>query len=391
MGRNRSGLIFFVSVLVVSSAFAKDLAVDFDGKNSEPKEIGSSLESAIKNDIGIPLVPRSNEVGGGGIAGLKVVEQSESGEKIIRMDSLSGKSHGEFQPNINYYYEHTCSGGQAQLPWGVCLYYEFLPEVAGHAHKPPESLTLAGQDGKVIPNPYCVKNLKPKVPHRINVRAPVFATRISVKATFSGGCKGTVVGETDVKVTANDVIQLAELLPEPYFDIKQSDGGHPVNRYATPDTIAKLKQISWEFYEQFHLSDKQKFTVTDMGLAWGGRFRWDSPWNCWEDGASHQFHRYGRQVDVRSSNMTTPEMRACFEAIACKYQVEPILERTSGSSPSVRDFSKLSAAGIDALDRVEHYHLNFTRPTDPPVNPADDSRTRCAGSPPPESVCPNPS
>jgi len=182
---------------------------------------------------------------------------------------------------------------------------------------------------------------------------------------------------------------LAELVEEPYFNLKESPDqqSHPGNFYATPDTNSKMKQIAWEYYQQYN----EKLTINDMGLIWGGRYYTFYPYNCWTDGQYHKFHRYGRQVDVRSSSVNTQQKRDCLKELACRYQVDPILEGKAPGSLLGRDVSMLSESELDVLDRDEHYHFNFTRPTDPSVYPADDQRKECSSYLPPEvSVCPKP-
>jgi len=87
----------------------------------------------------------------------------------------------------------------------------------------------------------------------------------------------------------------------------------------------------------------------------------------------------------------TQQKRNCLKELACVYQVDPILEGKAPGSLLGRDVSMLSESELDALDRDEHYHFNFARPTDPPVSPKDHDGRECSSYLPPEvSVCPKP-
>jgi len=381
----------------VESVRAENLNADFDGNSKKSKSVPIGLIDTATNNTTPPAVPEGEKttipIGGGirGVSVMKVVEVLKSGKEIVRFDSSSGKAvsaPSEFSPNSLFYYEFNCTG-QNPNPWNVCEYYQFNPDVAGHNHQPTSPLLFTGQDGSPLPSPICGSNIAVNTPFRIYIKAPIFSARVNESSQFSGACQGTISDVTDIKVTANGVIQLQELSAEPYFRFKQADGNHPANRFGTPDTNAKLKQIAFEYYDMYHPTPSGMLTVNDMGLIWGGRYNTNAPYNCWADGGEHVRHRYGRQVDVRSFNI--PEgNRKCFEEIACKYLVAPILEGSAPGSLSNIDISKLKPSELDALDKVEHYHLNFARPTDPPVDPADDARSNCPGTPPAFTSCPKP-
>lgn len=378
-------------------AFAADdkPKVDFDGNSEKSKSTVSGLIDAVMNDAAPRAISEGRKAAGlsgngaRGVAAMKVVEVLESGKEIVRFDSSSGKAQSapsEFSPNSLFYYEFSCTG-QNPNPWNLCLHYQFNPAIAGHDHQPSSPLLFTGPDGSLLPSPICKSNIAVNTPFRIDIKAPVFSARVNDSAQFSGACQGTLSDVLDIKVTANGVIQLQELAAEPYFKFKPADGNHAANRFGTPDTNAKLKQIAFEYYDMYRSTAAGMLTVNDIGLVWGGRYNTNAPYNCWADGREHVHHRYGRQVDVRSLNIPKAN-RKCFEEIACKYLVEPILEGTApGSLPDI-DISKLDPSDWDALDAVEHYHLNFARPTDIPVNPKDDARTNCPGIPPAFSACP---
>lgn len=208
--------------------------------------------------------------------------------------------------------------------------------------------------------------------------------------TFSGGCVATHTKEARVTVTTGNKITLEELPEDSTFDFKVSPDqkAHPGNHYATPDTNSKMNDIAAEYYRQYN----EKLVVNDMGLVWGGRYRTNADingeYNYWVNGTDHVHHRYGRQIDIRSWNIAQKK-RACFKEIACKYGAQPILEGKAVGTLGDRDYSGLSVEEMEALDKTEHYHLNFRQIPDPTVNPPDDKRTVC-NEPQDDSVCPKP-
>lgn len=369
---------------LVTPSFSAMPSVDFDG--SQNKQPG--FEDLLKEiqEVHSAPVPEND----GQIASKRLYEIKEDGREELVQPRLTadGKAVYEFMPNENRMWEFTCTG-QNPKPWSVCWSYTFKPDTAGHNHTSadPYSYSFLNQsDGKPLPTKICKSNIPGNTPYRVYFRAPVFATFAYDRADFSGGCTGTVGDEDHIKVTAKNLIQLAELPLEPYYEFKISEDqqAHPGNHFATPDTNAKIKQIAWEYFQQY----SQRLTINDMGLVWGGRYSTFSPYNCWTNGNQHFYHRYGRQVDVRSWSIPQAN-KACFKEIACKYQVHPIPEGKAPGTIPERDYSNVTAFEADILDNTEHYHLNFTRPTDSVVNPVDDIRTECSSFSPPEvSACP---
>lgn len=365
-------------------------SVNFDGKQAAPVSFTSLLKETQETN---PIPAPENEVR---TASKRLYEIKEDGREELVTPRLAadGKDVYEFMPNKNRYWEFKCTG-QNPKPWGVCWSYTFKTETAGHNHTSadPYSYSFLNQsDGKPLPTKICKSNIPGNTAYRVYFKAPVFATLAYDRADFSGGCTGTIGDEDHVAVTAQNLIQLAELTEEPYFAFKPTSQYHPANRFGTPDTNAKMKKIAWDYYQQFN----EKLTVNDMGLVWGGRY--NSPPvesntvpNCWVDGQEHFYHRYGRQIDVRSSTVNTQQKRDCLKELACRYQVEPLFEGKAPGSLLGRDLSLFSETEMDALDRVEHYHFNFARPTDPQVTPQDDTRKECSSYLPPEvSACPKP-
>lgn len=279
---------------------------------------------------------------------------------------------------------------KTQTLWNVQWSYQFRPATAGHIHTSTNPFSysyLNPQNNMPLPTVISQSNIPAHTSVKIYYRAPVFSTLVLHRTTATGSCSGTLDNEDHVTVTARDLIQLKELEPEPYFSFKvppQNDPDqpkHPAHNYATPDTITKFKQIAWEYNQQFSTSAaNSRLIINDMGLIWGGRYNYDSPWNCWINGQHHYYHRYGRQMDIHALSMST-EQRNCLAEIACKYQVRPMFENKDQLSLLPKDLSNLPASELDALDRTIHYHLNFARPTDMIVSPPDDNRP---------SPCPDP-
>jgi len=396
----RMGLI---SALFLPAYFlAAGSTVDFDKANNEYKNgMGDVIDKTLQNnsaelaDLEIRKTITSSENGAGGIPAMRLFKTNESGkEEIVAPFATSGdKATYEFMPNADRWREFSCTGQNPQ-PWGVCWSVDFRPATAGHNHPPAGKLSWIdpaspANNPQLLPAKMCKYNIPGNTSSRIYFKAPVYSTHVLEEAEFYGWCQGAIRDEVFVRVTARNLIQLNELGPEPYFVLKEADENHAANRFATPDTIAKLKQIAWEYYSVYKPTATEKMiTVNDAGLIWGGRYNTFYPYNCWIDGNEHFYHRYGRQVDIRSWNIPYAN-RACFEEICCKYQVHPILEGKAPGSVPERDYSNLSFFEADILDRVEHYHLNFARPTDMVVVPKDDARASCASFIPPEvSACP---
>ena len=80
----------------------------------------------------------------------------------------------------------------------------------------------------------------------IKIKMPVFSTLVLEKTEWFGACNGVQNDDVAVTVMARNLIKLEELQSEPYFVFKKADEHHPANRFATPDTNARLKQIAWE-------------------------------------------------------------------------------------------------------------------------------------------------
>lgn len=375
---------------LVTPTFSETPIVDFDGSKSKLVSFATILKE--KQEDNSAQVPSTE----GGIAAVKHFEIKDDGSKVYLepLTTADGKVIYQIMPNANTGWEFTCTG-QNPKPWGVCWSYTFKPESAGHNHTSADPYSYSYLDqssGKPLPTKICKSGIPGNTPYQFWYKAPVFTTLAFNRGDFSGGCTGTSGMEEHITVTAQNLIQLTELTEEPYFAFKPTSQYHPSNRFGTPDTNAKIKKIAWEYYQQF----SQKLIVNDMGLAWGGRYH--SPPieeneipNCWTHGLYHEFHRYGRQVDVRSSNVDTQQKRNCLKELACVYQVDPILHGKAPGSLLGRDVSMLSELELDALDRVEHYHFNLARPTDPPVSPKDHNGRVCSSYLPPEvSVCPKP-
>jgi len=373
---------------LVSPAFSSMPKVDFDGKSGDTKDAITSFNSFRNvnfkaDDIPSPATPNPTDTPSR-IAG----EITPDGEKPI---APTAKGAYAFMPNTVNYWRINC-GNEDSSPgtWGACWSFSFRPTMAGHNHAPTSTLAYINPSNppNLLPTQICKYNIPINTPQYIYFRTPYYSSGVLDKVDFYGRCTGTISDDVEIRVTAKNLIQLTELTAEPYFDFKISDDqqAHPGNHFATPDTNSKIKQIAWEYYQQYN----QKITINDMGLIWGGRYSTFSPYNCWTDGNEHFYHRYGRQVDVRSWAIPQ-ENRACFKEIACKYQVHPILEGKAPGTLPEKDYANITPFEAEILDRTEHYHLNFVRPTDPAVEPIDDARTSCSTFIPPEvSACPKP-
>ena len=378
---------------LVMPAFSAAPNVDFDGNGKYPKDAPTSLSETVNNlnPLSIPdskeAITLSKETATGVVSKI-AVEITEAGEKTVApIAVVNGKGSYEFMPNSVKYWKFTC-GDQNSAPgkWSMCWSFQFQPAMAGHNHTPTTTLAYINPANppQLLPTKICASDIPVNTPNIINFRTPFYSTLVLEKAEFFGACNGVINDDISIRVTTKNLIQLAELAVEPYFEFKVSDDqkAHPGNHFATPDTNTKIKQVAWEYYQQFN----EKLTINDMGLVWGGRYNTFSPYNCWVDGSEHVYHRYGRQVDIRSADMSA-EKRNCLNEIACKYQVQPILEGKYPGSLLGHDYSKASSLELDALDRIEHYHFNFTRATDMVVDPKDDSRITCPTIAE-KSVCP---
>lgn len=396
----KSVCVYIVTIMLfASTAFSAESAVDFDGKNKEVKDITNHLSEPANSSITSSfskakeiITPFENDTSE--IATVRLIEITESGEKVVEpIITADGERRYEVRPNGYFDWEFRCYYQKNRTEyWRACSFSDFDPTKAGHEHTPSGTLSYLNPDtGQPLPNKVCTEWTPVNSSARIHYKMPVFSALVHEKAVYYN-CGESVPYYNDlaITVTVNNVIQLKELEPEPYFVFKPADQNHPANRFATPDTNAKMKRIAWEYDKMFNPPMDKMITITDMGLKWGGRYNTYPPYNCWVDGLEHKYHRYGRQVDVRSSNIDTPEKRKCFEEICCKYQVQPLLHGKNPGSLLGRDFSNLSLDELDALDKVEHYHLNFRRATDPIVFPPDDDAANCPGVTPAKSACPRP-
>lgn len=379
---------------LVTPSFSAAPNIDFDGATNK-REGGVSISEAIKNasaelsnsEINQVQTPPKEEADGS--SSIQLFEIKDGKKELVRpLETSDGKASFEYMPNAYRVWKLSCTG-QTTGSWGVCWSTDFRPSTGGHNHSPATPLSYINPaNGQLLPREIC-KNSTVNTPIEIDYKAPGYSTLVLSNFKFYGKCQQPLTAESYIKVTAQNLIQLNEFQPEPYFVFKEADGNHSANRFATPDTNAKLKKIAWEYYSVYKPTTTEKMiTINDMGLVWGGRYNTFEPYNCWVNGNEHFYHRYGRQVDVRSWNIPQAN-RACFKEIACKYQVHPILEGKAPGTIPERDYSNISLFEADVLDKTEHYHLNFTRPTDPQVDPADDARTSCSSFIPPEvSACP---
>lgn len=315
----------------------------------------------------------------------KLFEVEENGkEQLVEPSVIEENSTYEIRPNAYYYWTFRCPSREE---WNVCWHYELIPANGGHLHTSSSAYARSylNKNGNPLPVKLCANNIPGNTTQRIYFKTPAFATGVHDAIAYSGGCTDTQSNETHVTGTAQDKIQLKELISLATYKFKVSpeQTAHPNNHYATPDTNKKMGRIAWEYYRQY----KKRLTIIAMSLAWGGRYDTNQEHDCWTDGKEPLFHQYGRQVDIRSYDIA-PQQRACFEEIACKYGAQPLFEGQAVGTVQHKDYSGLSASEADALDRAEHYHLNFTQPTDPVQNPPDQKYTPC--KPPKTSVCPVP-
>jgi|GEM_PF-1855460 len=274
--------------------------------------------------------------------------------------------------------------------WGFCMSISFKPEIAGHVYSRSSTSTVLSYidpeyPSKLLPDKICKHGLSTKEPYNLKFRTPYYSSLVIQETEYSGACSGTSKTALAIRVTVKDLIKLEELKAEPYYDLKNSPDqvAHPHNFYGTPDTLAKIKQIAWEFYKQFN----KKIKINDIGLVWGGRYDTSKEYYCNVDGRGHRFHRYGRQIDVNSLQMDE-QQRECFKEIACRYNVQPYLEGKKTGSLLGLDFSNSPEEELDRADGIEHFHLNFALPTDMVVNPKDDPTIVCPQILRKESSCP---
>jgi len=386
------GMVFSISAALHVAALGAQPSVDFDGREKGK----TAVKDMLREVTGSPGQGFQNavHVRQSATFSRKAFRKGRNGfELVAPIVNGDGKSVYEFMPNDVSYWDFSCAGavskGQADT-WGFCWVITFQPAKAGHNHSPATALSyLDPATGKLLPNRICRSGLVVGAHVSIDFKAPVYSSLVGDTVEFSGACPGTLNDEDHVTVAKNGVIQLATLDASPYLAFKTPDPHHATYLFGTPDTNEKLKKIASEYYEIYKPTSAELITVTDIGLPWGGRYQTEEPHDCWVDGQLHFCHRYGRQVDVRSWNIPA-ERRKCFEEIACKYLVEPILEGKAPRTLPQIDYARVSTLEADMYDRAEHYHLNFARPTDPPVVPRDDARTSCPGViPAGESACPS--
>lgn len=362
------------AIILATSGFCGD-GFDFDGKSNIT--ISNILQKA---DVSVPLLYQ-------GIISKTNIE--------LENKEIEQKNKGEysFMPNQLSGWEFECNNqSNPQAKWGFCWSVTFVPSEAGHNHESSTLLSYIDPQNppNLLPTQICKSNIPVNTPYTIRFRTPYYSTLVLEKTEFYGSCNGTINDKVQITVEANKTIKLYELMEEPYFTFKESDGHHPKNHFATLDTITKFKKIAWEYYNIYKPTDSEALVkVNDIGLPWGGRYNTYPPYNCWIDGGEHFYHRYGRQIDIRSWNIPK-ENRKCFEEIACKYGAQPILEGKAPGTLNIRNYGNISLMEADALDRTEHYHLNFWTPSDPTVTPSDDHRKVCPDNPPVPSYCPSP-
>ena len=112
---------------------------------------------------------------------------------------------------------------------------------------------------------------------------------------------------------------LVQLVPSVTFDTVKNTVIHPSSNWVTPTMHTLLLQLADSFSATYH----KKLGYNDASLPFGGKFdlrsQWSSPdSSCWNHPAGqdttralwgcHQRHRLGRDVDMRTNNLSPVEI-----------------------------------------------------------------------------------
>jgi len=318
----------------------------------------------------------------------KIFKITESGEKIEIPVMEDGDGKGYLKVKPNEVIEHKVWCPSQSGVWGVCYGYKFNPKFAGHNHV--SNIPPYTWNGQAIPSYRCYDDIPVATAITFRFKAPEFSTRADHTAEASGACQGSVFNIVDIKIDG------LEPLPPAwsdglhggvtYYTLIGTTTHHPINHFGKPQTIDLIKEIAWQYHKEF--PGAEVLNINDISLKWGGLFdvRMDSsnihvPWVT-----PHDFHRYGRQADLRLWSIPTSN-QARLKKISCDLGVEVELHKNNTKLDPIEaaiwentDFNappwkSLTAEELDA--RIPHYHLVFPKYDSDVDNPVDQAPGSC--------------
>ncbi|MBP7796126.1 MAG: hypothetical protein KA059_05050 [Elusimicrobiales bacterium] len=370
-------IVGFFVMLPSLCLFSEDTLFDFD----ERKEYKDT--SFTMTDVKLPEVKKTNDI----ISERKFFRILSNGkeEEVLPIKDIDGKNYYKFKPNERFYSRYSCTTSQpSNQTYQVCEGFRFDPKPAGHNHNtniPPYN----DWDDKPLPNPACTPVTQLNNYSYIYFKAPQFSTRAEHRIQFYGcGSDNPYYDIVDIKIEGLVALKPAyqDSLHQytTYYTLIGSTPTHPANHFARSQTIDLLKEIAWKYHEEFPKSEV--LNINDISLIWGGLFDVNNNWK-----PPHTFHRYGRQVDIRSWSIH-PENVERFKQICCELGVEvelhskdhkplnafesAIWEKTIFNLPP---WNQLSEKELD--ERTPHYHLVFPKYDDEVDDPQDQTPQGC--------------
>ncbi|MBI4655986.1 MAG: hypothetical protein HY746_04460 [Elusimicrobia bacterium] len=397
--------IALISIAFTSVAFAAELNVTFDQKGDikklteqfKDKNSKFGTIASISSDTNIWFELES------------ISDLSEHKDHYIVPPSNPRTAwwhrEGAYCTGESGYYYNVCLSGT--IDWGISGHHDHPtnPPIPPITTQPPQLVEIFS--GK----PYCYNNVPVNQMRYWYIQMPEYAAQFDLRLDFTGYCSGVWYDRVDARV------HLVMFSPDSSLYISTgATAWHPENHYGEYKALKKMQSIAWTYKQEF--PNDSLLVINDISLPWGGLFDVGTtttppiqliPWR-----PPHWYHRYGRQIDVRSWSIEHPER---FEAICCANGVQPILER--GNIDEILkniDFSVLPSSGVltelfirlsngenldfiikemgssaflsdkyvtAILDRVIHYHLNFARTADIPIDPSEyeDPREVCPSTP----------
>lgn len=390
-------------------AFSAAPEVDFDGargaiqtdnlsgfKNLSVQEFtiptpgeGITVNGIILEPRQEPSVPAkdSDTAPTSGTKRLRITDTGVATE--VPVMEVDGKTYSKFKPLDNFRHIAWCHGQEGQY-YRVCFTYKFYPSYGGHNHFHNVPGFTWQNSTSTVP----VRTCSPVVPVNKDVHwlltAPAFATRVEDKTEFYGACGSTYYDTTDIKI--DGLVSLPPAWSDglhggaTYYTLIGTTTHHPINHFGKPQTISLIKEIAWQYHREF--PGAEVLNINDISLKWGGLFdvRMDSsnihvPWVT-----PHDFHRYGRQADLRLWSIPASN-QARLKKISCDLGVEVELHKNNTKLDPIEaaiwentDFNappwkSLTAEELDA--RIPHYHLVFPKYDSDVDNPVDQAPGGC--------------
>ncbi len=139
---------------------------------------------------------------------------------------------------------------------------------------------------------------------------------------------------------------------EPNFECRTPDDNH----YATQATIDKLYAVRSAWKARF---PSQPFKINDASLPFGGRFDICGEWSSCTSG--HDFHRIGRDVDVRTSRNTLSPGGVLVQTIGTYVEngKTKLIVFNEDFDKEVRGVTGIKPQVHSKGGSNEHYHLYF--------------------------------